>query len=327
MRSLELRSCGEALASYLNQGNKWIAPALYGLLAELEAVSRGPDSALTLIDQGLAIAGETDEHFSDPYLHRATRRHPAEAQSRRSRTRRRSLSDCNRGRETAGRAQLTSCSRLFRSPSSTNRPARPADAHAVLAPALEGFSPTPEMPEIAEAQALLTALAADRRGQGDSRAAAATDAIARRLRQRAHRGARLSARRKRRKRSPEPASRRLATRMRRSGWRPTTVCGRAATCEASCRRCGRTPRPYSATSRRDPIRPRPASPIAPPGSDAGSPASIARRGITSKGRSPCSNPAATTIWPFASDTTPASPRWPIWRWRRGLSAKSIARFR
>ena len=36
---------------------------------------------------------------------------------------------------------------------------RPADAHAVLAPALEGFSPTPEMPEIAEAEALLAALA------------------------------------------------------------------------------------------------------------------------------------------------------------------------
>jgi len=32
---------------------------------------------------------------------------------------------------------------------------RPVDAHAVLAPALEGFLPTPEMPEIAEAQALL----------------------------------------------------------------------------------------------------------------------------------------------------------------------------
>ena len=31
----------------------------------------------------------------------------------------------------------------------------PADAHALLAPALEGFSPTPEMPEIAEAQPLL----------------------------------------------------------------------------------------------------------------------------------------------------------------------------
>ena len=36
--------------------------------------------------------------------------------------------------------------------------ARPVDAHAVLAPALEGFSPTPEMPEIAEARALLAAL-------------------------------------------------------------------------------------------------------------------------------------------------------------------------
>ena len=38
--------------------------------------------------------------------------------------------------------------------------ARPAEAHAVLAPALEGFSPTPEMPEIAEAQALLVAIEA-----------------------------------------------------------------------------------------------------------------------------------------------------------------------
>ena len=38
----------------------------------------------------------------------------------------------------------------------------------------------------------------------------------------------------------------------------------------------------------------------------GSPASIARRGIIWNARSPCSSPAATTIWPFASDTTPAS---------------------
>jgi predicted ATPase len=36
---------------------------------------------------------------------------------------------------------------------------RPVEARAVLAPALEGFTPTPEMPEIAEAQALLAALA------------------------------------------------------------------------------------------------------------------------------------------------------------------------
>jgi SAM domain (Sterile alpha motif) len=35
---------------------------------------------------------------------------------------------------------------------------RAADAHAVLAPALEGFSPTPEFPEIAEARGVLAAL-------------------------------------------------------------------------------------------------------------------------------------------------------------------------
>ena len=37
---------------------------------------------------------------------------------------------------------------------------RHAETHAVLAPALEGFAPTPEFPEIAEAQALLAAIAA-----------------------------------------------------------------------------------------------------------------------------------------------------------------------
>ena len=34
-----------------------------------------------------------------------------------------------------------------------------SDAHAVLAPALEGFVPTPDMPEVDEAQALLRTLA------------------------------------------------------------------------------------------------------------------------------------------------------------------------
>jgi hypothetical protein len=37
---------------------------------------------------------------------------------------------------------------------------RPVEAHAVLAPALEGFAPSTEMPGIAEAQALLVAIEA-----------------------------------------------------------------------------------------------------------------------------------------------------------------------
>jgi predicted ATPase len=39
-----------------------------------------------------------------------------------------------------------------------NSTSRSADAHALLASALKGFSPTPEFPEIAEAQTLLSAL-------------------------------------------------------------------------------------------------------------------------------------------------------------------------
>jgi len=40
-----------------------------------------------------------------------------------------------------------------------NSTSRAADARALLASALKGFSPTPEFPEIAEAQALFSALA------------------------------------------------------------------------------------------------------------------------------------------------------------------------
>ena len=55
---------------------------------------------------------------------------------------------------------------------------RPAEAHGVLAPALEGFAPTPEMPEIAEAQALLAALRGDGGGQGRGGAARAATGFA-----------------------------------------------------------------------------------------------------------------------------------------------------
>ena len=103
----------------------------------------------------------------------------------------------------------------------------------------------------------------------------ATDAVARRLRQRAHGGARLWARRKRRKPSQEPASRRPATRTRRNGWRQTTAYGPAATCGASLPSMRAHAAAFLATSRRDPIRPRPASPIAPSGSLTGSPENIA----------------------------------------------------
>jgi tetratricopeptide (TPR) repeat protein len=60
----------QALTAYTAEGNRADAPSLYGLLAELEASELGPESSLPSINRGLAIADETGEHFTDPYLHR-----------------------------------------------------------------------------------------------------------------------------------------------------------------------------------------------------------------------------------------------------------------
>ena len=59
----------------------------------------------------------------------------------------------------SGKARaVLNCARRFSLAKLYQSTGRPLDAHAVLAPALEGFSPTPEMPEIEEALALLAAL-------------------------------------------------------------------------------------------------------------------------------------------------------------------------
>jgi class 3 adenylate cyclase len=147
-----------ALASYLAQGNRSGAPSFYGLLAELEAMRLDPDGALAAVDAGLEIAEDTGEHYTDPYLYRLrgefllTRRpaHPVAAEE----AFQTALAIANR-QGARGYALLASYSvaKLYHSIG------LPSDAQAILAPALEGFSPTPEMPEIAEAQALLGHLA------------------------------------------------------------------------------------------------------------------------------------------------------------------------
>src|SRR5207344_894475 len=107
---------------------------------------------------GFAIAEETGEHYTDPYLHRLRGEillmrspglpSPAEEAFQ-------TAIALARGQGARGYALLASLAlaKLYRSTG------RQDEAHAILAPALEGFSPTPEMPEIAEARALLAALA------------------------------------------------------------------------------------------------------------------------------------------------------------------------
>ncbi|HZZ24432.1 MAG TPA: AAA family ATPase [Roseiarcus sp.] len=149
----------QALDSYLALGNKSSAPSFHGLLAELEARRQHPDGALTLIERGLEIADETGEHFTDPYLHRIRgeillSRRPADPA--RAQEAFQTAIAIAKG-QSARSYELLATLSLAKLCQSVGRP---AEAHAVLAPALEGFSPTLEMPEIAEAWALLVQLGA-----------------------------------------------------------------------------------------------------------------------------------------------------------------------
>jgi class 3 adenylate cyclase/predicted ATPase len=146
-----------ALTAFLAEGNKVDTPSLLGLLAELEARSRGPSYALARIDEGLKIAAETGERLTDSYLHRLRgdillKRSPADPAPAEDAYRTAIAIAKQQGARSYELLASLSLTKLYRST------ARPTEAHAVLAPAVEGFSPTPEMPEIAEAHALLAAL-------------------------------------------------------------------------------------------------------------------------------------------------------------------------
>ena len=147
----------ESLGKYADEGFWGFFPYFLGRLAELEAEGQGAEAALAHIDEAVTLARRTGERWTDALLHRirgdillkADSEHPVPAED----AYRAAISIArDRGARSFG---LQAALRLAKLCQST---CRPADAHAVLAPALEGFSPTPEMPEIAEAQALLEAL-------------------------------------------------------------------------------------------------------------------------------------------------------------------------
>jgi predicted ATPase len=147
----------EALAAYLSQGNKLFTPLFQGLLAELEAEGNDADGALSRIDEALALASQTGERWTDAPLHRIRgaillKRDPADpAPAEDAFLAAIAIAQAQKARSFGLRAALA-LAKLYQSTD------RLVDAHAVLSPALEGFTPTAEMPEIAEAQALLVAL-------------------------------------------------------------------------------------------------------------------------------------------------------------------------
>jgi predicted ATPase len=145
----------QALAAIIDQGNKLGVPFYQGLLAEIEAQDDA-EGALTRIDEALALAGETGDRWTDAFLHRLRgeillKRDPDTAPAEDAFLAAIAVAQQQKARSFELRAAFV-LAKLYQSTG------RVEDAHAVLASALKGFSPTPEFPEIAEAQMLLSAL-------------------------------------------------------------------------------------------------------------------------------------------------------------------------
>jgi predicted ATPase len=148
----------QAVANFMAGRHRLLAPFYTGLLAELDA--EGPDlnGAAAKIDAAIALAQQTGERWTDSMLHRIRgeillKRDPANRAPAEEAFRTAVAVAKQQGTRSFGLRAALALAKLYQST------ARPAEAHAVLAPALEGFTQTAEMPEIAEAQALMERLA------------------------------------------------------------------------------------------------------------------------------------------------------------------------
>jgi predicted ATPase len=154
-----LEAMGRA-AELLREQNIFVYDGLIRIaLAENQARSGDVERAVAVLDEALATCERIDHRTFEAELHRARgdmllKRDPADAAPAEAAfVHAIEIASGQGTRSFALRAAL-SLARLYHSIG------RPVEADAVLAPALDGFPPTTEMPEIAEAQALLTALAA-----------------------------------------------------------------------------------------------------------------------------------------------------------------------
>ncbi|MGC2787411.1 MAG: AAA family ATPase, partial [Roseiarcus sp.] len=148
----------QSLADYRDQGNRVIVPGFLGVLARLEAAAQNYERALALIDEALAMSQEGGDRLYDSTLHRLRGNillnhepaNPAQAED----AFKTSLAIAKQqGARTFALLTSFALAKLYQATG------RLAEAYAVLSPALEGFSPTAEMPVIAKAQKLLKRLA------------------------------------------------------------------------------------------------------------------------------------------------------------------------
>jgi tetratricopeptide (TPR) repeat protein len=132
-------------------------PLYAKLLADVEMAAGRAESALDVVNETISEAEQTGQSWFDAELYRTR----GELLLRCGRLETSASEAFKHAIDVARRQQtrafelraVLSLAQLYQSIG------RLADAHAVLRPVLEGFSPTPEFPEIAEAQALVGVLA------------------------------------------------------------------------------------------------------------------------------------------------------------------------
>jgi predicted ATPase len=138
-------------------GRNWIWPCLDAAQAEAEASAGETDAGLRRLDDALAELQATQNRWYEAEIHRIRagillKRDPADTvaaeQSLQAAV---AVAQSQKARSLELRAAL-SLAKLYRAAN------RDADAHAVLAPAVEGFPPTRQFPEFADAQTMLAAL-------------------------------------------------------------------------------------------------------------------------------------------------------------------------
>jgi tetratricopeptide (TPR) repeat protein len=126
-------------------------------LADAEARAGDPDRAIAILDKALATADRTGYRAFEAELHGARGQLLLKLDPANSAPAEDALltAIAVAKRQTTRSFELRAALALAKLYQST---ARPVEAQTVLASALDGFAPTPEMPEIAEAQALLAVL-------------------------------------------------------------------------------------------------------------------------------------------------------------------------
>jgi predicted ATPase len=139
------------------QGRIWFLPSFEAALAEAEASAGDIAAGLKRLDDALAELERTEQRWHEAEMHRIRgeillKRDPADiAAAEQSLQAAIAIAQSQKARSFELRAAL-SLAKLCHAAN------RDADAHAVLAPAVEDFLPTQQFPELAEAQTLLAAL-------------------------------------------------------------------------------------------------------------------------------------------------------------------------